>query len=200
MAVPNVAGVLRGWTKQRQVYIVTKSVIAHRVVQTARVLTLDINVQPLQPEKLRRKPEEQRSWKWFSLLIRGASPELSMDSQVWIGNVAYRIESRQLWDESGFRRYEATQDYFGNDLTTLTYDPNGATSGSVPAGEMGFQNGVQVEVLGNTGALSLDKFSFEGWNTAPDGSGTAYAPGSIITIGGSTITLYAVWAETENST
>jgi hypothetical protein len=115
MAVPYVAGALRGWTRQREVRIVTKTVVNHRVVQTANIVTLDICVQPLQPEKVRRKPEEQRSWKWFSILIKGASPELSIDSQVWIDGLAYRVESRQPWDEAGFRRYEATQDYTGAD-------------------------------------------------------------------------------------
>ena len=48
-------------------------------------------------EKVRRKPEEQRAWKWFSILVKGASPELTIDTQIWIGPIAYRIESRQFW-------------------------------------------------------------------------------------------------------
>lgn len=120
MAVPYVAGALRGWTKKRQVRIVTKSVVNFLVVPTAEIVTLDICVQPLQPEKVRRKPEEQRSWKWFSILVKGASPELTIDSQVWVDGVAYRIESRQPWTEAGFRRYEATQDYAGADPVEST--------------------------------------------------------------------------------
>ncbi|MGO8695993.1 MAG: hypothetical protein ACLQMF_20205 [Rectinemataceae bacterium] len=115
MAVPQLSGVLRGWTRKRQVRIVTKTVVNFLVVQTAEIVTLDILVQPLQPEKVRRKPEEQRAWKWFSILVKGASPELTIDTQIWIGPIAYRIESRQFWDEAGFRRYEATQDYSGAD-------------------------------------------------------------------------------------
>lgn len=115
MAIPNVSGVLRGWTQKRQVRVVKKSVINFLVVQTAEIVTLDILVQPLQPEKVRRKPEEQRAWRWYSILIRTPAPDLPIDSQVWIGPLAYKIESRQPWDEAGFRRYEATQDYAGAD-------------------------------------------------------------------------------------
>ncbi|MFF2890836.1 InlB B-repeat-containing protein, partial [Paenibacillus sp. NPDC057967] len=35
--------------------------------------------------------------------------------------------------------------------------------------------------------------TFTGWNTKADGTGTAYAAGSTITIGTSNVTLYAIW-------
>jgi uncharacterized repeat protein (TIGR02543 family) len=57
---------------------------------------------------------------------------------------------------------------------TLSYDSNGAISGSVPASKS-YTNGSMVTVCGNTGSLAKSGCRFSGWNTRPDGSGTDYA-------------------------
>ena len=77
---------------------------------------------------------------------------------------------------------------------TVTYINNGATSGSMPVDNTAYTSGATVTALGNTGALKDTGFVFAGWNTAPDGSGTAYAAGSTFVIS-SNITLYAQWRD-----
>ena len=74
-------------------------------------------------------------------------------------------------------------------LYTLTYDPNGGT------GEMAdesYESGATVTVKNNTFTAPKDK-GFDGWNTAADGSGTAYKPGDSFVISANT-TLYARWS------
>lgn len=76
---------------------------------------------------------------------------------------------------------------------TLTYNGNGNTSGTVPTdGSSPYNGGSTVTVLGNPGSLARDSFTFNGWNTAADGSGTSYSPNDTFTIGANT-TLYARW-------
>ena len=48
-------------------------------------------------------------------------------------------------------------------------------------------------IVGNTGLFTRTGFTFGGWNTATNGSGTSYPAGSNITIPGSTIVLVAQW-------
>ncbi len=76
---------------------------------------------------------------------------------------------------------------------TNTYAANGATSGTVPVDGSSpyFPNSV-VTVLANTGSLAKTGYNFAGWNTAADGSGTAYSAGSTFTITNNTV-LYAHW-------
>ena len=76
---------------------------------------------------------------------------------------------------------------------TVTYDDNDATSGSAPSATSAFF-GDDVTVAGNTGTLVKTGYTFVGWNTAADGSGSFYAVGSkfIIT---DDITLYAQWGD-----
>lgn len=76
---------------------------------------------------------------------------------------------------------------------TITYDANGGT-GSVPVDPNGYGAGADATVAGNSGPLSLTGFGFAGWNTAADGSGFAYLPGSIFIMPAANVTLYAQWA------
>ena len=74
----------------------------------------------------------------------------------------------------------------------VTYDGNGNDSGSVPVDGNTYSSGDSVTVLGNTGSLGLTGFTFNGWNTAADGSGTSYIGGNTFNITANT-TLYAQW-------
>jgi uncharacterized repeat protein (TIGR01451 family)/uncharacterized repeat protein (TIGR02543 family) len=79
---------------------------------------------------------------------------------------------------------------------TVTYSGNGSTSGTPPVDGNAYASGATVTVLGNTGNLARTGFTFTGWNTAADGSGTARAPGSTFAMGAANVTLFAQWAST----
>jgi len=74
---------------------------------------------------------------------------------------------------------------------TITYDGNGNTSGFVPASQIDCSDTV-ITIQSNTGNLSKTGYTFSGWNTKSDGSGTNYVAGSAYTISGNA-TLYALW-------
>ena len=77
---------------------------------------------------------------------------------------------------------------------TVTYNSNGASSGSAPDDSAAYRNGDTVTVLSNTGSLARSGYTFAGWNTASNGSGTQRAIGSTFTMGSANVTLYAEWA------
>lgn len=192
MAIPYVAGALRGWTQKQTVYVVTKSVVNFIIQQTATVHIFDMMVQPLQPELVRRKPEEQRAWKWYSIVTKSVNPALKVDDLVIVGGIGYRIDSIKAWDSGGFHRYEATEEFSGSDpMYQVIYDDNGAISGD-PTQTIAYQSGA-APTVSDQGTLQETNYTFQGWNTAADGSGTAYAPGDTLTIANSDITLYAQW-------
>ena len=78
---------------------------------------------------------------------------------------------------------------------TITYDGNNKTGGTVPSSYTG--NGT-TPVSSNSGTLVRTGYTFAGWNTAADGSGTPYSPGDTYTITGDA-TLYAQWTPTSAS-
>jgi uncharacterized repeat protein (TIGR02543 family) len=72
---------------------------------------------------------------------------------------------------------------------TLTYDANSATSGTVPASV----TGVGAKTLAtNSGTLARTGYTFAGWNTAANGSGTHYDVSDSYTLNAD-VTLYAQW-------
>lgn len=75
---------------------------------------------------------------------------------------------------------------------TLTYNANGAASGSVPASATEYASGAVVTVKGNSGELTKAGYDFNGWKADNASNGTAYAAGSSITMNADH-TLYAQW-------
>ena len=78
---------------------------------------------------------------------------------------------------------------------TVTYNGNTNTSGNVPTdGSSPYESGSTVTVFGNSGSPVLAKsgFTFSGWNTAANGSGTSYSQGNTFAINANTV-LYAQW-------
>ena len=78
---------------------------------------------------------------------------------------------------------------------SIVFDGNGATSGNMRA--------MENRVVGNTVTLTSNSFRragyiFSGWNTMPDGSGTAYSnrarQANFASENGAVLTLYAQWS------
>ncbi|HPY88291.1 MAG TPA: DUF1566 domain-containing protein, partial [Spirochaetota bacterium] len=81
-------------------------------------------------------------------------------------------------------------------LFKVTYDGNGAASGSAPVDANIYTSGQTVTVLGEgTLAKTHDGINLRVacWNTQSDGMGTDYQPGATFTIGTANVTLYAKW-------
>jgi uncharacterized repeat protein (TIGR02543 family) len=76
---------------------------------------------------------------------------------------------------------------------SVTYNGNTNTGGSVPTDAGAYANGATVTVLGNTGALVKTGYTFNGWNTAANGSGAAQTAASTFAMGSAAVTLYAQW-------
>lgn len=74
---------------------------------------------------------------------------------------------------------------------TLTYDPNGATSGVAPSSVSDYTS---VTETIRQGTLAKTGYSFSGWSENSDGTGTIYAVGSTQTFNQDT-TIYAVWVK-----
>jgi len=76
---------------------------------------------------------------------------------------------------------------------TITYESNGATSGTVPDAQVKVYD-VDLTLATNSGNLEKTGFTFVGWNTEADGSGTDYASGGTYSANVE-LNLYAKWVE-----
>jgi uncharacterized repeat protein (TIGR02543 family) len=81
----------------------------------------------------------------------------------------------------------------------VIYHGNGETGGTVPADTGSpYLSGNTVTVLG-AGDLVKTGHTFDGWNTASDGTGTDYAPGASFTVN-TPVTLCAKWLPKQTPT
>ena len=128
-------------------------------------------------------------------------------------NGQYRIHytTSGWWNTTTYYLRYSNSDWSGSETTSsvylfklmdhvvgydVTFDGNGYTAGTLPENATNLSSGdtytipkPPVELRKDVGE---DTWLFVSWNTAPDGSGTEYAPGETITIT-EDITLYAGW-------
>jgi fimbrial isopeptide formation D2 family protein/uncharacterized repeat protein (TIGR02543 family) len=82
-------------------------------------------------------------------------------------------------------------------LYKITYSANYPfgvfTEGAAPVDANLYRDGGTATVATNTGGLSANGYHFVGWNTAANGSGTFYGPGTSLSVTESR-TLFAIWA------
>ncbi|MFX3636379.1 MAG: beta strand repeat-containing protein, partial [Candidatus Pristimantibacillus sp.] len=129
---------------------------------------------------------------------------------VAVGNSGIIVTSNNgiSWDNvsTGITDYLSAVEYGNNTFTvvgnnvnlvyensTVIYDGNSHTGGTVPSDNNTYATGTTATVLGNTGNLMRTGYTFTGWNTAANGSGTSYAAGATLTMGMANVTLYAQW-------
>jgi uncharacterized repeat protein (TIGR02543 family) len=74
---------------------------------------------------------------------------------------------------------------------SITYNANGATSGTAPASQTK-THGVNITLASNSGNLFKTGYAFSGWNTNASSTGINYAAGSIYSTN-SALTLFAKW-------
>ncbi len=93
-------------------------------------------------------------------------------------------------------RTAALEKGFGENAAYVYYDVNGAKGGSWATVSEISTVGERLTVRDITGNGTVTPPSgkvFYCWNTAPDGSGDAYAPGDTLTLSGECTVLYAIW-------
>jgi len=77
---------------------------------------------------------------------------------------------------------------------SVVYFDNGSTSGYPHIDRNEYRSGEEATVL-DKNTLIKTGYEFQNWNTDKDGKGESYSAGDKITIGHSTVFLYAIWKE-----
>lgn len=130
--------------------------------------------------------------------IKGAS---GTAGKIFVGSSAASLSATQL-AQINFTGYDpgatllSTGEVVPSSIPTYAVSYNGNTNsgGTAPTDPSSpYVSGATVTVLG-AGTLVKTGFNFTGWNTAADGSGTAYAPGATFAMPASAQTLYAQWS------
>lgn len=78
---------------------------------------------------------------------------------------------------------------------SVSYEGNGNTEGTVPIDGNSYEEGDVVTVLSNVNGLRKENYSFFGWNTNSDGSGTDFFADGTFKMVSEDVVLFAKWIE-----
>lgn len=114
---------------------------------------------------------------------------------------------RSIQKNKSSANYLASYANTQNDLTLyvagyrVIYDKNGATGGAVPTDATVYGDNATATIKANTGSLVKTGYTFAGWNTAANGSGTdVAATGSATRTITAGLRLYAKWTAAASCT
>lgn len=112
MSVPYLGNALKGWAKKTNIKVITQTVVDHETVESESDVSYHANFQPMPAAKVNRKPEEQRTWKWWSVIIMDKTVLLKTDDKIQNDSGQnFRVQQANDWRSSGFTKYEAIEDY-----------------------------------------------------------------------------------------
>ena len=84
-------------------------------------------------------------------------------------------------------------EFLCSDAYYVIYDVNGKRFSVTDTNSYAENDTATIKTAQSGNAYETDLVHFLGWNTQPDGSGTAYQPGDTVTFGSGDIVLYAQW-------
>jgi uncharacterized repeat protein (TIGR02543 family) len=138
------------------------------------------------------------------------SPSVSGQNTTWSGKITvseigvYETFCAYAWQADGGILYVGSKESLisgsGSDsvqigvgaVGSVTYDGNGATSGTAPTDSATYASGTPIAILG-PGTLARTNYAFSGWTTNNVSSGSSYAAGDSLKKGSDNVILYAVW-------
>ncbi|MEG2697693.1 MAG: InlB B-repeat-containing protein, partial [Ruthenibacterium sp.] len=146
------------------------------------VLTLSKNVCDTSGARVAANLNFQPTKEQIAAVCKASNVTYNPDTQsvLW-----YVIKAADTWHVDGVLKYNAD--------VTLTYERNCARdelTGEVPLG--GVHHAGETLAVESIGSAKRGGYDFVGWNTASDGSGTAYKAGDKIALTGNMV-LYAQW-------
>ena len=105
---PQMASALRGWTKPSQMRVVKQTPADFEVFEDViAVEWFDVFLTPMSAQKVDRKPEDLRIWKWWEGYT---TTDIAPDTVVQDFNgTQFRVQAKYDWSQAGFFRYELTE-------------------------------------------------------------------------------------------
>ncbi|CAN2183788.1 Listeria/Bacterioides repeat [Candidatus Nanopelagicaceae bacterium] len=127
----------------------------------------------------------------------GTSIEVVVPSNAGINYYQFHIDVCRNWTtHNGCVSLDNSAVYSIPAWYSVAYDGNLKTTGTVPTDASSpYENGATVNVLTNSGVLARTGYTFAGWNTLANGTGTNYLSDGSATfsVSSTDVTLFAKW-------
>lgn len=106
--IPNVSAAMNNWTVPVQLRLVSRVAVDFEAAENVLdVVVFEAVMQPMPPQRVNRKPEGERAWKWWEAW---STKSLNADDVVQDENgLQFRVGSVQDWSQAGFFKYDMTE-------------------------------------------------------------------------------------------
>ncbi len=110
--LPQMASTFLNWEESVQMEVITKKPVAFESVENVdAILTLEMVLRAMSPQKVNRKPEGERIWKWWDGL---SDTCVEKDTVVQDPDGRqFRVDSVYDWAQAGFYAFELVQQPYG---------------------------------------------------------------------------------------
>lgn len=110
---PNMSDTLQGWFQPLSMVKLAKTNINGLVKMVATPFTTRGVWQPMKAQSLKKKPEQQRKWKWFTLHAEIDTP-LEPDEIVQYLGEQWRVDEKLDYSLEGYIEYHLVNDFTGS--------------------------------------------------------------------------------------
>lgn len=108
--MPQMDETLNEWFYPVTLIKITETVVDYEVVQTPEYIRFNGVIQPLKPQEISLKPEEQRSWNWLQVHAP-VYVKLKTGEKLLYNAIRYRVMALKDFSMNGFYEYHLVQDY-----------------------------------------------------------------------------------------
>lgn len=106
--IPNVMSALNNWTTPVQMRLVSRVAVDFEAVENVLAINgFEAVMEPMPSQKVDRKPEGERSWKWWEVW---STTKLVTDDVVQDQDgLQFRVQSVTDWSQAGYYEYSMVQ-------------------------------------------------------------------------------------------
>lgn len=109
--MPQMGAALAGWKQKLTLEIVTQEVIDGFPENKYVAINFEGTVQPLQPNKVRLKPEGKWSWEWQQIHCTIGALQLKTNDRIRYNEKFYVVDALWNYQLNGFTEYHVVEDY-----------------------------------------------------------------------------------------
>lgn len=110
--MPQLQTVLLNWTSAVQMKVIQKKAVDFELEEdVVAVPGIEMMITPMSPQKIARKPENERTWKFWE---GWSTVRIELDAVIQDPDgLQFRVQSVHDWSQAGFFEYELVQQPYG---------------------------------------------------------------------------------------
>lgn len=109
--MPQMSAAFGGWKIKISLLKITQTVTSGLVTETSAKVDVQGTWQPLSPQAIQLKPDDQRSWEWIDLHVEGNAMVFKTNDRITRDGVRYKVMASLDYTLNNFSEYHLVRDF-----------------------------------------------------------------------------------------